>query len=163
MITIEVKNTAVLQALSKVQKELADMSAVMADLAQILASESELQFAQERGPVHPWSKLSEESTIPMRQRRGTWPGKMLQVSGGGLAASVQTDYGSHFASIGSNKAYAAMQFFGGTTSPKSMMPGKTIPARPFLPLDPESGKLSQSAEQSMLDVLGSWLDDITNQ
>ena len=33
--------------------------------------------------------------------------------------------------------YAAIQQFGGTTSPKSMIPGREIPSRPFLGLSQE--------------------------
>jgi phage gpG-like protein len=52
--------------------------------------------------------------------------------------------------IGSPKVYAAMQQFGGTTSPRSMIPGKTIPARPFL-------GVSALDKANILDILGSYL------
>ena len=92
----------------------------------------------------------------MREIYGTWPGKKLQASGA-LAASVQVAHGNSWASIGTNKAYTAMQFFGGTTSPDSMIPGETITARPFLPFHPETHELTPETEASVLDILEAWL------
>lgn len=52
--------------------------------------------------------------------------------------------------LGSPMGYAAMHQFGGTTSPKSMFPGKDIPARPYL-------GLSGDDEQAVLDILAEFL------
>lgn len=136
------------------------MEPVMADLANALASESERQFASESGPLGPWPGLS-ETTKAMRTRRGTWPGKKLQISSGGLAASVQTSHGPNWAMIHTNKPYAAMHQFGGTTSPRSMIPGKTIPARPFLPFNPQTSEITPEAQATITDVLNHWLGQIT--
>lgn len=160
MITIEVNDRPVLDVLDRLLGLMGDMSPVMADVAQALASEAEQQFETQSGPSGPWEALSEDATIPMRIRAGTWPGKVLQVSGG-LAASVQTSYGPDFASIGSNKVYAPMHMLGGTTAANSMIPGKTIPARPFLPFIPETGQLSPNAEATVLEILESILSRAT--
>lgn len=161
MITIEVNDRPVLDVLNRLLGLMGDMSPVMADVAQALVSESEQQFETQSGPSGPWEALSEETTIPMRIRAGTWPGKVLQVSAGGLASSVQTSYGPDFASIGSNKVYAPMHMFGGTTASNSMIPGKAIPARPFLPFIPETGQLSPNAEATVLEILESILSRAT--
>ncbi|MFD2379154.1 phage virion morphogenesis protein [Ottowia pentelensis] len=140
MITIEVKDRQVLDMLNRLMRGMADTTPVMADVAAGLLSQSERQFATESGPFGPWPDLS-DTTKALRTERGTLPGKMLQASGA-LAASVQAAHGNGWASIGSNKPYAAMQFFGGTTSSTSMIPGKAIPARPFLPFHPETHELT---------------------
>lgn len=155
MITIEVKDSEVLDTLNRLARGMADTTPLMADVAQALLSESERQFANESGPLGAWPDLS-DTTKDLREIYGTWPGKKLQASGA-LAASVQAAHGNGWASIGTNKVYAAMQFFGGTTSPDSMIPGKTIPARPFLPFHPETHELTPEAEASVLDILDAWL------
>ena len=152
MITIEVNDRSVLDALERLRRGLTDMTPVMADVAQALASASERQFASQSGPLGPWPHL-QDVTTGMRTERGTWPGQMLQVSAGGLAASVQTSHGSNFARIGTNKVYAAMHMFGGTTSPASMIPGKKIPARPYLPFNPETQEITAEANQTVLEIL----------
>lgn len=157
MITIEVNDRSVLDALNALHRGLSDMTPVMNEIAQALASESERQFATQSGPLGAWPRLSEETTIPSRTQKGTWPGKMLQVSAGGLAPSILTAYGSDFASIGSNKPYSAMQMFGGTTSVSSMIPGKKIPARPYLPFNPETEEISTEANLTVLEILESFL------
>lgn len=161
MITVTVKDQEVLAILSRLYGGLKDMRPAMADVAQALASESDRQFASQSGPLGAWPDLSEETTIPFRTKKGTWPGRMLQVSAGGLAASVQTSFGYNFARIGSNKPYAAMQFFGGTTSPNSMIPGKKIPARPYLPFNSETKELSDPAHQTVLEILSNYLQRLT--
>lgn len=161
MITIKVNDKSVLDALSKLTRGLADMTPVMADLAQVLARESDRQFATQSGPLGAWPSLSEQTTIPFRTKKGTWPGKMLQVSAGGLAPSVQTAYGSNFARIGSNKPYSAMHMFGGITSTKSMIPGKRIPARPYLPFNPQTSELSDPAKATVIEVLETYLSRLT--
>lgn len=161
MITIKVNDKSVLETLDRLVRGLSDTTPVMADIAQALASESERQFATESGPLGAWPGLSEESTIPLRTKKGTWPGQMLQVSSGGLAPSVQTAYGKDFASISSNKPYSAMHMFGGTTSPSSMTPGKTIPARPYLPFNPDTLELSTQAQDNVLDILAMWLGNLS--
>ena len=153
MIKIEIKDQDVLTMLSRVQAGMKDMRPAMANVAQALASESERQFATQSGPFGAWPGLSSATTIPFRTKKGTWPGRILDVSSGGLAASVQTSYGADFARIGSNKPYSAMQMFGGTTSPRSMIPGKKIPARPYLPFNPQTGDLTPQAKATVLEVL----------
>lgn len=67
---------------------------------------------------------------------------MLQASAGGLAASVAADSGDFW----SNKIYAAIHQFGGTTDMPSGPAG--IPARQYF-------GVSTDDEQSMLGIWGS--------
>ena len=52
---------------------------------------------------------------------------------------------------GGGVRYAAMHQFGGVTSPRSMIPNKEIPARPYLPIT-KNGELMKVAERSILDI-----------
>lgn len=157
MITVDVKDQEVLDMLSQLSGRVKNMRPAMADVAEALASESERQFKTQSGPLGKWPDLSEETTKVFRTRKGSWPGQILQVSAGGLSASVQTSFGANFASIGSNKPYAAMHMFGGVTSPKSMIPGKKIPARPFLPFNPQTQELSAPARATIIEILNDYL------
>lgn len=160
MFQIDIDSQAVLTALARLQQATNNMSPVMANIAQALASESERQFQTETGPGGNWPDLS-DTTKMFRERMGKWPGKKLQLSGGGLAASVQTGYDDNTAWIGSNKPYAAMHQFGGKTSPRSMIPNKTIQARPYLPFD-ATGALTDNAQHTILEILQAHLESAIN-
>ena len=157
MFKVEVKDRQVLELLNRLSGGMKNMSPAMANVAQALATQSERQFKTQSGPFGGWPVLT-GTTIAMRTKKGTWPGRMLDVSAGGLAASVQPSYSANSASIGSNKVYAAMQMFGGTTSSKSMIPGKKIPARPYLPFNAQTGQLTTNAQTTVLEVLQAHID-----
>ena len=159
MIKIEIKDQDVLTMLSRLQAGMKDMRPVMANVANALASASERQFATQSGPFGAWTALT-DTTKSIRTKRGTWPGRILDVSTAGLASSVQTSYGADFARIGSNKPYSAMHMFGGTTSSASMIPGKKIPARPYLPFNPQTGDLTPQAKATVLEVLETYLGQL---
>ncbi len=52
--------------------------------------------------------------------------------------------------------YAAMQHFGGTTGTRSWIPGKSIPARPFMPIQAD-GSLYPAEKKLVLDVLSDFV------
>ena len=149
MITIEVKDREVLDLLGRLTQGMADLTPVMANVALGLASESERQFATESGAFGGWPDLA-DSTKAARRKKGLWPGQILQVSAGGLAASVQTAYGPNFASIGSNKPYSAIHMFGGDAGRGH---ASKIPARPYLPFNPQTNELTEPAKKVVMDVL----------
>lgn len=153
MITIEVKDQEVLTVLNQLASRIKDMRPVMADVAQVLASESEHQFATQSGPYGKWPDLA-LSTKAARSKKGSWPGQILQVSAGGLAPSVQTDHGADFASISSNKPYSAIHMFGGNAGRGH---ASRIPARPYLPFNPQTKELTDSAKRTVLEVLNDFL------
>lgn len=158
MITVEVNDVSVLDLLGRLTRGLSDMKPAMANIAQALASESERQFSTQSGPLGAWPGLA-ESTIEARAKHGTWPGKMLQVSAGGLAPSVQTAHGANFASISSNKPYSAIHMFGGQAGRGHKA---TIPARPYLPFNPQTNEISNPANQTVLEILNSYLTQLTD-
>jgi len=131
MIEINYDDRQVLDALQELSRRMHDMKPVMRDIAGVMADATERAFEDEADPATglAWHPLM-ASTVTMR---GGDAHPILQRSGQ-LASSIVTAYGADFAQIGSNKVYAAMHQFGGTTAPNSMIPGKAIPARPFLGL-----------------------------
>ena len=151
--TIQIDNQEVLDAFNRLIASVEDMTPVMANVAQALESETERQFASESGPFGAWPELA-PSTIKERTASGTWPGKMLQRSAGGLAASVFSNYGRDFAEIGSNKPYAAIHHFGGQAGRGLKT---TIPARPYFPFDPIGLTFSKESEMTILDVFEGYL------
>lgn len=153
-IKVEAKN--VMSALERLAHTGQDMSPVMRGIAQELERQTEKNFAAEGRPK--WLGLK-PSTIAMRTRRGTWPGMMLQISAGGLASSISSSSDASSATVGSNKKYAAMQQLGGITSSKSMIPNKTIAARPFLPIDAQ-GQLQPDAGENILGLVNDYLRQV---
>lgn len=151
-VTLTILDEAVRKALDDLASVAGGDAPMMADIAGVLVSESERQFRSQSGPGGNWPELA-DTTRRIRTKRGTWPGQILQVSAGGLAASVQSGHSATEAWVSSNKPYAAMHQFGGTTSPRSAFPNREIPARPFLPFDPEAATLTPEAEAGIDEVL----------
>jgi len=110
MFTIELNHQHLQQTLSEVERAIGDLTPLMHSLAAELASQTEENFEHEGRPQ--WPELS-DVTIERRAKTGHWPGKMLQVSSAGLAASITKQATDSSALVGSNKLYAAMMQFGG--------------------------------------------------
>lgn len=147
MITVTLDHDRLQAALRKCQFRVGETAPLMHSIAAELAAQTEENFQEQGRPE--WRSLS-AVTIERREEAGTWPGQMLQVSAGGLAASVATDSTASTAMVGSNKPYAAMMHFGGDQSEFPHLWGD-IPARPFLPMDAD-GKLQPEAEEAILDL-----------
>lgn len=108
-----------------------DLAPAMLAVEAILANATERSFAEQATPQgEAWSDLS-DMTKAQRQASGYWPGQILQRTGH-LASSIETDSTALTAEIGTNVIYAALQFYGGQTSPNSMIPNKEIAPREFL-------------------------------
>ncbi|MCH4295579.1 phage virion morphogenesis protein [Shewanella sp. 3B26] len=106
---------------------------LMNDIGEMLLFSHQERNAQGIAPDGtPWAPLS-AATQALKPRHQTTPLRLNDILLNQLAYQAD-DQGLE---LGSNMVYAAMQQFGGTTSPKSMIPGKEIPARPFLGLSDE--------------------------
>ena len=128
-IEIKIDNAEVEKALLEIAKKAEDLKPLMKNIAGIMADATEENFAQEGRPDK-WVDLA-ESTKKQRQKRGHYPGKILQVEGA-LATSIITEYDSESAVIGSNLEYARIHQLGGQAGRGKKT---TIPARPYLNLD----------------------------
>ncbi|MDK2598653.1 phage virion morphogenesis protein [Pseudoalteromonas obscura] len=133
--------------LAEIADKFTDLSDPMNEIAAIMEGASEDAFAEERSPVtgETWQGLSENYLKQNPKRVG---GQMLQVSAGGLAASIAADSGDFWAEIGSNKPYAAIHNFGGKPG---MAPGPAaMPQRQYLGVSAEE-------EQQIIEVLASFI------
>lgn len=145
-VEIVLSDSPVLQVLGSLLDKLDDLSEPMNDIAAVLESATEGAFEAETDPVtgQAWQSLSDAylKANPKRQS-----GKILQVSAGGLAASVTADSGDFWAAIGSNKIYAAIHQFGGTNDMPAGPAG--IPARPYL-------GVSTDDEQQIIQIISDY-------
>ncbi|HFL2071832.1 phage virion morphogenesis protein [Pseudomonas aeruginosa] len=155
MINIDLEHQRVQQALARVEWAVGELAPLMRGIAAELASITEENFENEGQSGEPWPALSEVTTN-RRELARTWPGQMLQVTAGGLAASITTQATDSSALVGSNKPYAAMMFFGGRREDFPHL-WDDIPARPYLPMDTE-GNLQSEAEEAILDLALSHLE-----
>jgi phage virion morphogenesis protein len=121
----------------------ADLSAPLSACGEIVLSSVEENFQREgrfdtagstRGGNNRWADLSER-TKAARAKKGKWPGKKLQMSQGGLAASINKQVQGNTVTVGTNKAYAHIHQHGGQAGRRSSR--VTIPARPFLVIQEE--------------------------
>lgn len=147
MITVELDHSRLQETLRKVEWAVGDLSPLMKGIAAEMASVTEENLEEQGRPD--WESLSSVTT-DRREQSGTWPGQMLQVSAGGLAASITSQATDSSALVGSNKPYAAMMHFGGKKADFPHLWGD-IPGRPYLPMDVE-GKLQPEAEDAILDL-----------
>lgn len=106
MYEIEVKIQSLEAGLTRLAGLGQNMTPLTRDIAEILKGGVDRAFADEEDPAtgEKWHPLS-PATLARRAKAGH-TGAILQVSGE-LAASIQTEYGPHFAAVGTNKVYAA--------------------------------------------------------
>ena len=123
MIQVVVSAEKLNKLLLELQRQSKNTLPAMRAIAGIMMFSTEENFEKEGRPK--WEDLKQK-TKDRRAKKGKWPGKMLQVSSGGLAASISGKAENTRATVGTNKAYAAAHQFG--YGPKN------IPERPFLKL-----------------------------
>ncbi|WP_417345714.1 phage virion morphogenesis protein [Ferrimonas sp.] len=142
---IEIK----LEGLEQLQAQLQQLAAkgeeltpALEDIGELLLLSHQERWAQGVAPDGtPWAPLS-DTTQKMKPKHQTTPLRLNDI----LRDTLSYQVANGELLFGSAMAYAAMQHFGGTTSPKSMIPGKDIPARPFLGTSDED-------EQEILQIL----------
>jgi len=115
-------------------------------LGDYLIESTQDRRSSERAPDGtPWEPLS-PLTI---ERKGH--NRILE-NRGTLFDSLNYQITGNTLTFGSNQEYAAMQQFGGTTSPNSMFPNKPIPAREFI-------GISATDDDMMTAILQQYLKD----
>lgn len=129
MIKIVVDDADVRVLLGRIAGRVQNMSPIMRVIAGDLHDEVEENFEKEGRPSK-WQDLA-ESTKKQRAKKGKWPGKILQVSAGGLASSVTPGSNAKSAWASSNKIYSAIQHLGGFAGRGHKA---FIPPRPFMVL-----------------------------
>lgn len=140
---------AISEVLQQLLEQSQDLTLALNDIGEYLLETHQQRFIDQQTPDGiPWEPLS--PTTLARKRRDD----RILTEEGNLANNLhyQITNGSSSASLefGSNEEYAAMHQFGGTTSPRSMMPNQQIPAREFL-------GLADKDEQTVIDILNEYL------
>ena len=143
-IEIKLNNKEIEKHLLELAKKAENLRPVMKNIAGILAYSTEENFKAEGRPDK-WVNLA-ESTKKERQKKGHWPGQILQVTGQ-LASSVNTYYDNDCAIIGSNLDYAAIHQLGGNAGKNH---SAEIPARPYI-------LLQQEDEKNIIDEITNYL------
>jgi len=136
------------------KQKLANKSKLMVAIAETMRAAVLKNFETEGSRIgKPWQRLSHQ-TIKQREKKGYWPGKILQRRGQ-LKRSIISSYGEDYAQVSTNLIYAATQNYGGIIHRSTLktylrkkisrkdakMPGKNkmstirIPARPFMKLN----------------------------
>lgn len=131
-ITITIDSAKLVAALRRLAAAGRDLSPAMRAAAGLMHDAVEENFEQEGRPK--WKSLA-KPTIKQREKEGSWPGKILQRSGGrGLVGSITKHSDATSAVVGTNSVYAAIHNFGGKAGRGHKV---EIPAREFLHLEPE--------------------------
>ena len=127
MITIKIDSEQLQKELEKLVEKAVDRRSLMKNIAGIMHYAVEENFAQEGRPK--WVPLHQK-TVKARQRKGYWPGKILQQTGR-LVSSISSYSDNDQAVVGTNLVYAAIHQFGGKAGRGKKA---NIPARPYLQL-----------------------------
>lgn len=155
-LTVEIDDKAVRAKLAEIKRRLANPRPLMAGIAAEMLLLTESAFERE-GVVggSRWKPLA-LSTIAQRERKGQWPGKKLQRSPAGLAASVQPFHSGHQAGLTVSQPYAAIHQFGGKAGRGRKV---IIPARPYLPVQGSSNRadLTSTARDSIQRMLADFV------
>ncbi|NCJ05198.1 phage virion morphogenesis protein [Synechococcales cyanobacterium C] len=108
-IEIQIEVEDISQALAEIARRLEDLTPAFRRIKGVMLDAAEENFAQQGRPR--WVDLA-PATKKQRAKQGSWPGSILQRTGG-LAASIVGDSGRDYATVGTNKEYAAIHQFGG--------------------------------------------------
>jgi phage virion morphogenesis protein len=159
-VSFTVDDRAVMRALQRMQSRAGNLRPVLKSIGQVLVTETDLAFREERDPWgHAWAALS---PVTKKRRRGT-TAHILSDTGrlrGSINARVQDDS----VAVGTNVVYAGTQQFGaaqgafGKTKRGAPIPWGNIPVRPFLPIRNGSVDLPSGARQDILDIVAKALE-----
>lgn len=143
-ISIRITGDDVEGALRRLIRQGSNTRPAMRAISETLLDSIEEAFDQQADPEtgEAWTPLS-AVTIAKRTAEGTWPGRMLQVSQGGLASSFSASFGDRIALAGSNKVYARILHMGGQAGRGRKV---TIPGRKY-------AGLTRSHRQEVLAIL----------
>ncbi|MCL2689053.1 MAG: phage virion morphogenesis protein [Chitinispirillia bacterium] len=139
---VKVKIDSVADRFNALKKAGKDLTKPLNSIGDIMLSSVEENFKQGGrfstaeswwGGNNRWQDLA-ESTKAAREKKGKWPGKILDMSQGGLAASISKQIQGNKVAIGSNKEYSGIHQHGGMAGRGRKV---KIPARPFLVIQNE--------------------------
>lgn len=174
--TIEVKDQAVQDLLARLAGRAGGLSPVLAAIGSDITERTKRRFETSSGPDGaPWapnsaatlgmlsarlggqkSKVKKDGSLNARGQRALANKKPL-IDSGDLRRQIEPRVLGNTLTVVANQRYAAIQQFGGTTGAASWIPGKKIPARPFLPVRLD-GTLYPQEQALVLQALNDFLD-----
>lgn len=176
--TITVEDHGVRDALNQLLQRGQNLQPVLIKLGEDITERTKRRFETSTDPAgQPW-KPNSAATLTMLASRlsktksyrtkagGLNQRGMKQVAGkkpligesGDLRRQIVYQVGTDTLTVSATATYAAIHQFGGTTSPRSMIPGKTIPARPFMPIM-ANGQLYPQESADILQAINDYLTD----
>ena len=112
LIKVEIKDKEIKKKLKELAEKTGNLRPIMRKISATMQTAVEENFAtQGKRLGKEWKDLS-TSRKKQRAKIGKWPGQILQVSQGGLASSISSNYTDNEATVGTNKVYAAIHQFG---------------------------------------------------
>lgn len=153
-ITVENNSQTALDALGQLLARASDPEPALLLIGEELVDSTKQRFQDGKDPDGNIWKANTQTTLDFyfqefgtKQARNKKPltGKSRE-----LQTTITYQLNGSELLVGSPLPYAAMQQFGGTTAPDSMIPGKEIPARPFL-------GISADDEATILDIVTEYL------
>lgn len=174
--TIEVKDDAVQAVLKKLAGRADGLQPVLQAIGEGIVERTKRRFETSTAPDGtPWAPNSATTLAMLAGRLGGQKSKVkkdgsLNAKGARQLAGKKPLIGDsqdlrrqiiplvagNSLTVSSTPKYAAMQQFGGTTGAGSMIPGKKIPARPFLPVR-QDGTLYPDEQATVLQELNDFL------
>ncbi len=175
--TIAVQDEQVKGALQALIKRLntREMDAMLLTIGAGIIERTNRRFETSTGPDGvPWKQLSATSVDMLTRRlssqkskvtksgslnkagRTALAGKKLLINSNDLRRQFVAIAAGNTLTVANTMAYAAIHQFGGTTGTKSWIPGKQIPARPFLPVKPD-GSIYPGEQAEILKALNEYL------
>lgn len=182
MITIQLDDRQLQEALARLRQRLADLTPVMQDIGEELLDRAKQRFATSTGPDgRPWApnrpstlaayaaryagSYKKDGSLSKRGQARTAAKKPLIGESRQLSQRLYYQAGRDSVFIGSPQRYAGVQQFGarrgqfGRTRRGAPIPWGAIPARPFLPVTASGQWLGTGDRDAVLDLLARALED----
>jgi phage gpG-like protein len=102
------------------------------------------------------SHIKKDGSLNAKGQRAYANKKLLIGESQDLRRQIVMRASGNSLTVRATTVYAAMHQFGGITSPRSMIPGKIIPARPFLPIH-QDGTLYPDEQVEILKAINEYL------
>jgi len=153
-ITVENNSQQVLDVLNQLINRVSDPEPLLQVIGEELVDSTKQRFQDAKDPDgNKWAENTQTTLDLYFQEFGTKKAlskKPLTGKSRELQTTITYQVQGDQLLVGSPLPYAAMQQFGGTTAADSMIPGKKIPARPFL-------GISSDDEDEILEVVSDYL------
>lgn len=176
--TIEVKDQGVQAALKALSARINNLNPVLQTIGEGIIERTKRRFDTSTGPDGvKWKDyppggatltmlaarlgarkghIKKDGSLNAKGQRAYANKKLLIGDSSDLRRQIFMRASGNTLTVSATPVYAAMQQFGGITSPNSMIPGKTIPARPFLPIH-QDGTLYPGDQAEILKALNDYL------